>query len=104
MLKIDNFNITIKPIRNFLYECLVVNKEGGNTFGIIVQSPNPPTPEGVYNIFTTQPKNFFIEADVITTSEQPVVVGVVTDTIHSGSVNKPTPVLTSSITPDKVTE
>jgi hypothetical protein len=95
MLKIDNFNITIKPIRNFLYECLVVNKEGGNTFGIIVQSPNPPTPEGVYNIFTTQPKNFFIDVEVISVETQQVVGVVVTDSIPSGSVSGSNEPLTS---------
>lgn len=88
MLTINNFNITITPIRNFRYECIIVNKEGGSTYGIIVQSHTPPTPEGIYNVFITQPKNFFIEAEVISKEIQQVVGVVVDSPIPSGS-NEP---------------
>jgi len=84
MLKIENFSITINPIRHFLYECLVVeNIEGATKFGIIVNSPTPPTTEGVFKIFLEQPKAFFIDVECITT---PQIVGVVEVTpIPSGS-------------------
>jgi hypothetical protein len=70
----SDYDFSIKPIRNFLYECLILPKNGGTKFGIMVQSQVPPSVPWLINHFTTQPKTFFIDVEVTTIVETSVVV------------------------------
>lgn len=101
MIKLEDYNIVVTPLQQFIYECTVSNKAGGNTHGIIVQSHAPPTPEGVFQLFTAQPKQFFIEVDVVSLEQSPVVGVVVDSPIPSEPVPQET-ILTPTESPVNV--
>ena len=86
-MEITDYHINIKPLKPFVYELFVKHRESNRNFGVVCQSQQPPTIEGVFEAFKANHKNFFvdIESEVIQDTP-PVVVPVVTPTTDSGSM------------------
>lgn len=82
---INNYEISVKPIHNSIYECLITPKSHTTTFGVLVHSQSPPTYPWVLHQFTTNFREFFINIDV----SQDVAVVPPIPSLPSGSVSNP---------------
>jgi hypothetical protein len=81
-MNIDDFDISIKPLKHFLYECLIKHKNHPTKFGVVVQGNNTPSPVWVLNQLLTNKQAFFIEVEQV----QDVGVVPTEPPIPSGSV------------------
>jgi hypothetical protein len=87
-MNLTDFIITTKTLRPDLQEALIKSKEpNSNTFGLVIQSHQPPPHEWVLHQFLSNPQIFFIENEnIIPQTIDPVVV-------------TPIPLLTASAEP-----
>lgn len=85
-MNIEDYNITVTPLINFLHQCTIVPKIGGTSFGITVQANVPPPSEWVFNQFKAQPKAFYINVEATTVSEPVTLLPEVTGSGSSPSL------------------
>ena len=87
-MEITDYTITVTPVKPFFYELSVKHKEYNRNFGVVCQSPTPPTTEGVWEAFKANHKNFYIDVDAqVIKDTPPVEVPAVTPTTDSGSIS-----------------
>ncbi len=87
-MNVSDFIVTTKALHPMLHEALIKSKEPDSiTFGIVIQSNQPPPDEWVIAQYINNPSVFFIEAEQVTATKPVVVVAQPLLTASAGPSN-----------------